>query len=39
MDVTFNSCNVKGTDITIGTFCNLRLSTKECKCQKCETLL
>ena len=22
MDVTFNSCNEKGTDITIGTFCN-----------------
>ena len=37
MDVTFNNCNEKGTDITIGTFCNL--STKECKCQKCETLL
>ena len=37
MYVTFNSSNEKGTDITIGTFCNL--STKECKCQKYETLL
>ena len=31
MDVAFNSCNEKGTDITVGTFCNL--STKEWKCQ------
>ena len=23
MDVTFNSCNEKVTDITIGAFCNL----------------
>ena len=37
MDVTFNSGNEKGTDTTIDTFCNL--STKECKCQKCVTLL
>ena len=37
MDVAFNSCNGKGTDTTMGTFCNL--SKKECKCQKCETLL
>ena len=33
MDVTFNSCNEKGTDIpTIGIFCNL--SAKECKMSK-----
>ena len=37
MDETFNSCNEKGTDITIETFSNL--GTKECKFQKCVTLL